>query len=92
MLCYFTYALFSLKDGEIYIGQCRNISNRLKEHNRGKVRSTRSRRPLVIFYFAELKTREEALELEKKWKTAAGRRKLKKILKTILGWWNWQTR
>ena len=77
---FFVYALLSLKDGGLYIGQTSNLMARFKEHQSGKVKSTKGRRPFVLVYWEEVPTREEALQKEKEWKTTAGRRKLKKII------------
>jgi len=35
---YYVYILQSLKDGSFYYGSAENISQRLDQHNRGKVR------------------------------------------------------
>ena len=49
----------------------------MQEHNIGKTRSNKRFAPFEIGYFEEFKTREEAIEREKYFKTAAGRRYLK---------------
>jgi putative endonuclease len=77
---YFVYVLMSLKDGNLYIGQSSNLRDRFLAHQRGKVKSTKSRRPLVLAYWVEVKNREEAVKIEKEWKSTTGRRKLKKII------------
>jgi len=73
---YTTYVLASLKDGKHYIGLSRNPQKRLVEHNRRKVRSTRSRAPFLLVYHEGFSTLGEAREREKFFKTAAGRRYL----------------
>jgi putative endonuclease len=74
---YSTYVLASLKDGKHYIGLSRDPQKRLNEHNRRKVRSTKSRVPFVLVYKEEFSTLGEAREREKFFKTAIGRRYLK---------------
>ena len=49
-----------------YIGQIRDINSRLNRHNLGQVRSTKTGIPWKLIYCIELKTRSEALILEKK--------------------------
>jgi putative endonuclease len=49
----FVYILKSSKDGRCYYGCTKNLVQRLKAHNAGKVRSTKSRRPLVLHYSEE---------------------------------------
>ena len=74
---FYVYILESKKDKKHYIGQTNNIDNRIKEHNNGKVSSTRGRRPLGLIYFEQYKTRKEALRKEKYYKTQRGRQYLK---------------
>ncbi len=71
---YIVYVLRSLKDGKRYNGLTDDFDRRLKEHNKGKVQSTRSRKPFVIEYQEMCGTRAEARAKEKYFKTAAGRR------------------
>jgi hypothetical protein len=42
---YFVYILKSKKDNNLYIGSTNNIKKRMKEHNGGKVFSTKPRIP-----------------------------------------------
>jgi len=55
--------LRSEKDGNIYIGQTANLDARVRAHNLGKVRSTKSRRPFILEYWEPVNSRKEALEL-----------------------------
>ena len=77
---FFVYVLQSQKDGDFYIGQTMDINSRLKAHQAGKVKSTKSRRPLKLVYWEKVETRMEALMKEKEWKSASGRRRLKRII------------
>lgn len=77
---YCVYVLKSQKDNGWYIGSTANLEDRLKFHSKGNVKSTRSRRPLVIIYSQEFKTRELAEKAERYYKSGAGRTKLKKFL------------
>ena len=61
----FTYILKSKKDGKLYIGATSNLKERLRYHNRGKVRSTKGRRPLTLVYAEKADNRAEALKKEK---------------------------
>jgi len=42
---YYTYILTSKKNGRHYYGSTQNLSERLKKHNSGKVKSTKGYRP-----------------------------------------------
>ena len=44
---YFNYVLKSKKDGNFYIGFTTDLENRLNEHQKGLVKSTKNRRPFV---------------------------------------------
>jgi len=77
---YFTYVLQSLRDNLHYIGHCKDLKERLGEHNSGKVISTRNRRPLELIYFEACKDLNSAIQREKYFKTGFGRRYLKNRL------------
>jgi len=57
---YKVYLLKSGKDGHYYIGQTNNIERRLIEHNSGKSRSTRNRRPFILIGYESYSTRNES--------------------------------
>ena len=75
---YYTYVLYSKKFKRFYKGHCVNPKDRLKQHNSGQTTSTKPFTPWEIIYFEKFDTREEAIKREKYFKTAAGRRFLKK--------------
>ena len=74
---YFAYILKSLKDSKYYYGSCENLDDRLKIHNSGKVRSTKSRLPFIVHYFEEYSIRAEAQKREYFFKTIDGYKWLK---------------
>ena len=59
---FYTYIL-RLSSGEFYVGQTRELPERLSEHRDGKVSSTRGKAPELV-WFTELPSREEATKLE----------------------------
>ncbi|MBL7137106.1 MAG: GIY-YIG nuclease family protein [Candidatus Marinimicrobia bacterium] len=77
---WYVYVLKSLKDNGLYIGMSQDVSRRLKEHNDGRTRSTKSRKPFEIVYTEECENREAARKRERYFKSGAGRRYLDKIL------------
>ena len=77
-MAYFTYVIYTKKHNRFYKGQCGNLKRRLKDHNAGYNKSTKPYIPWEIVYFEEFETRKEAIKREKYFKTAAGRRFLKK--------------
>ena len=48
---YYTYVLYSLRDGRWYTGATSNLRERVREHETGRVRSTRHRRPFQLVYY-----------------------------------------
>ena len=64
------YVLKSEKDGNFYIGCTSDLKTRLEFHNDGKVRSTKSRRPLELVYSEIFENKHEAFNAEKLYKTA----------------------
>jgi len=77
---WYSYALRSLKDGNLYIGISENLEKRLKQHNSGMTKSNRSRRPFEIIYKKGHKNRIEARMNEKYLKSGVGREFLKNII------------
>ena len=80
MKFYYTYVLKSKKDNYLYIGWSINYRKRLKEHNSGKVNSTKNRKPLKLIYFEGCTSRKKAILREKQLKTGFGRAYLKRRL------------
>ncbi|HBI17619.1 MAG TPA: endonuclease [Candidatus Moranbacteria bacterium] len=80
----FVYILLSLKDGKTYVGSTDDLIKRLREHQRGLVKSTKNRLPIRLLLEMKFKTLEEARYMEKYYKSSAGRKKLKLLLKDKL--------
>lgn len=79
----FVYLLLSLRDWRSYVGSTPDIIRRLKEHEEGKCKSTRDRRPLKLIYQEEYDTLAKARIRERYLKTRNGRRELKKIFDNL---------
>lgn len=80
----FVYILLSHKDKKTYVGSTIDLDNRIIEHSKGLVLSTKNRRPLELIYEEGFNTIEEARAKEKFYKTSYGRRKLRKIIDPII--------
>jgi len=66
---YYVYILKSKKDNKNYIGSTNNLLRRLAEHNKGKVKSTKYRKPFKIVYlenFYSKKKRDYARNILKR--------------------------
>ncbi len=69
---YWVYVLQSGRDSGLYTGVTSNLRRRIREHNAGKVKSTRNRRPLRIVYHEAFHSKNEAAARERYFKTAKG--------------------
>lgn len=78
---FYIYIIQSKKDNKLYTGYTRDIKKRISEHNLGKVRSTKARRPFELIYREEFKTKKEAIERERELKTGQWRELIKEIIK-----------
>ncbi|MCC7402058.1 MAG: GIY-YIG nuclease family protein [Chitinophagaceae bacterium] len=77
---YFAYVLKSIHHDYYYKGHCEDLEKRLAQHNSGMTDSIRPYIPFKLVYSEQFQTREEAIAREKYFKSAAGRRFLKKML------------
>ncbi len=74
---FFTYVLYSQKDGKLYIGYSANIIERFARHRKGEVPATVNRRPLELIYYEAYLIESEARRREKYLKGGNGRIQLK---------------
>ena len=74
------YVLKSLSVEKTYVGSTDNFERRLHEHNTGKSSFTKTFRPWKLVYKEECETLSAARKREKYYKSAAGRKILKKLL------------
>ncbi|HEX7401005.1 MAG TPA: GIY-YIG nuclease family protein [candidate division Zixibacteria bacterium] len=77
---FFTYVLKSERDGHLYVGLTSNLKRRVEEHNKGKVRSTKSRKPLRVVYYEEYEDKTSGRKREIFLKSGQGRLYLKNKL------------
>ena len=78
------YNLLSLKDGGFYIGFTTDLKQRLKQHTRGEVKSTKGRRPLKLIHCEFFINKQDAKAREVFLKSGFGREQLRKSLKRTL--------
>jgi putative endonuclease len=80
---YYTYAIKSVENNWIYAGITDNPDRRLMQHNKGQNKSTAPYKPFFLFHIEEFQSRPEARMREKYFKSAAGKRFLRKILEEL---------
>ena len=61
---FFVYILKSRKDSNLYIGSTNDLEKRVKEHNKGKVSSTKLRTPFELVYYEAYKAESDARNRE----------------------------
>lgn len=81
---YYVYILLSLKDKKFYTGFTSDLKNRLTEHAKGNVRSTKDRRPLKLIHYEYFINESDAKAREVFLKSGFGRNQLKESLKRTL--------
>jgi len=81
---YYVYTLLSLLDKKFYTGFTINLKQRLQQHARGEVKSTKDRRPLKLIHYEYFADKSDAEAKEKFLKSGFGRKQLKLALKQTL--------
>lgn len=77
---YYVYVLKSKKDNKLYIGYSANLKQRLTEHQKGFVASTKPRRPFELIFYEAYKAMKDAKRREIYFKTSKGKNSLKTML------------
>ncbi len=80
---HYLYILVSETKSRTYTGVTESIEKRLKEHNSGRVKSSRPYRPYKILCTQVSPTLIEAHQAERFYKSTAGRRRLKQMISTL---------
>lgn len=61
---FYVYILKSDKSDELYIGSTNDLKNRLIEHNKGGVRSTKAKQPYKLLYYEAFRADSDARRRE----------------------------
>jgi type I restriction enzyme R subunit len=90
---FYVYAILC-DDDSVYIGQTENLLKRWVEHRRGTGSEwTKKHPPVRIAHFELAATREQAVTMEKEWKTGFGRKRIKRLIENgtarQAGGFNW---
>jgi len=81
---YYVYILISKKDNNFYIGMSDNLKRRMDEHQKGSVKSTKDRHPLVLLCYEAYGNKKEATLREGYLKSSDGKKDIRKRLKITL--------
>lgn len=77
------YILYSALRNRYYTGSSADPYARLKEHNFGRVRSTKNGRPWKLVYIGKYSTRTEAIQRERKIKSYKHGEAFKRLLRYV---------
>lgn len=77
---YYVYILRSAKDGKFYTGCTNDLKRRVREHNAGRVESTRPRKPLDLVHYEAFIDKHDAFAREQWYKTGWGRQHQNRML------------
>jgi len=77
---FYAYVLKSIEHEYFYKGHCHDLEKRITQHNSGMTESIKPFIPFKLVYFEAFETEPEAIARGKYFKSAAGRRFLKKKL------------
>jgi len=75
----YVYILKSIKYPKTYVGSTINFNKRFQEHNNGQSIFTKRYKPWKLVYKEKYKDLNDARAREKYFKSAAGRRLIKKL-------------
>lgn len=78
---YYVYVLQSRLNGQNYTGFTADLKKRFTEHQDGKSRYTRTRRPYDLIYYEACLNKDDARAREKYLKTGLGKRYLNNRMK-----------
>ena len=81
---YYVYTLFSHKDQKFYVGFSEDLKQRVANHKKGNVQSTKSRLPVDLIFYEAYINKYDALRREKYLKTSKGKTTLRSMLKEFL--------
>ena len=81
---YYFYILRSLKNSKLYLGYTPNLKDRIKSHNSGENKATKPNVPYELIFYSAFKSKEDAINCEKYFKTTAGWKRIHKMLENSL--------
>jgi putative endonuclease len=81
---YYLYALKSDKDRKMYIGATKDLKQRIRMHNTGKIKSTKLRKPLKLVYYEAFSDKSDAFAREQWLKSGWGRNQVHNMLRNAL--------
>ncbi|UCE65644.1 MAG: GIY-YIG nuclease family protein [Candidatus Zixiibacteriota bacterium] len=79
-MAFYLYVLKSKINERFYIGTTADLDDRVKRHNEGRSKSTKSGRPWEVVYTEEFDNRPEALARERQLKKWKSRKRIEELI------------
>ncbi len=61
----FTYVIQSLKNGQLYIGACNNLQERILRHNQNRSKATKGKGPWKLIWARHAQNKAQAMKRRK---------------------------
>ena len=81
-MVFFIYILKSRQNGKYYIGSTNDLDDRIKRHNEGRSKYTKSGIPWDLVYYEEHPDRSSAVNREQKIKSRKSKDYLESLVRT----------
>ena len=81
---YYFYILRSRKNEKLYLGQTSDLKARIKSHNAGENKATKSNIPYELIFYSAFKSEKDATNCEHYFKTTAGWKRIHCMLAETL--------
>ncbi|MDP1709676.1 MAG: GIY-YIG nuclease family protein [Candidatus Komeilibacteria bacterium] len=78
---YYVYVNRCLRDGRLYVGRTDDLKRRYKEHQEGKVWTTKRMLPIKLIFYEAFYSKKDTIRREKYLKTSKGKSSLKMIVR-----------
>ncbi|WP_299901653.1 GIY-YIG nuclease family protein [uncultured Aquimarina sp.] len=79
---YTVYILFSSSNDKYYVGHTSNLEDRVKRHNQGRSKSTKTGIPWKVVYTENYQSKSEAYQREVKIKKQKSRKYIEQLIKS----------
>jgi len=81
---FYFYILRSVPTKKLYLGFTPDLKERIKSHNDKENKATKPYAPYELIYYCAFKSKKDALNCEKYFKTTAGWKRIHKMLEYTL--------
>ena len=81
---FYVYIICNNKNKRVYKGFTKDLKSRLKEHNNGRVKSTKSYKPWRLLYYESFVNETDARKEELFLKSGKGKERVKYLLENTL--------